>query len=308
MYQTIEEADEVDAGEPGRGSSRWILASMAVAFATLAFITFMSMPSGPSERADEADTDTREVYLSALSEPSPALRRARLADFAQTYPDDPRAGAVRAQLSVLNAREASDWAEVTDVLYDRSLGNLDRLAELDAYEAKWGANLLGGRADEVARLRETLQEEAGTVPSRALEDADSPIPESIQGQAMAGGPITIPPSAPVIPRPQTVPAPPPPRPPRIVETDPELRRAPTPRYPSVARRRGIGAIVELEMDVDARGRVEDVRILRVDAERYGKDFARSAERAASRSRFSPRLLDGQPVPTVGIRKRYRFEP
>ena len=308
MYQTIDEADEVEAGElRRRGSSRWILASMAVAFATLAFITFMSMPSGPSERTDATDMDTREIYLAALSEPSPALRRARLADFAQTYPDDPRSGAVRAQLSVLNAREASDWAEVTDVLYDRSLGNLDRLAELDSYEAKWGANLLGGRADEIARLREDLQKEAASAPSRALETTDSPIPESIQGQAMAGGPSLTPLPAPPIVQPRPLPTPPP-APPRIEEVDPELRRAPSPSYPSAARRRGIGAVVELEMDIDDRGRVRDVRILRVDAERYGKDFARAAERAASRSRFSPRELDGQPVPTTGIRKRYRFEP
>ena len=309
MYQEIDDGEEV--AETGRrpASSKWVLASMVVAFATLGFVTVMSMPSG-GDSGDETETqreDARASYLAALSEPSPALRRARLEDFQRTFPNNARLDSVKAQLSVLDAHEASDWAAVTDALYDRSRSNLDRLAELDAFEGRWNTGQVGGRAEEIAKLRTRLgQEETERPPSRALEAEDSPIPESIQGDNMAGGPIVQAP--PVITFPPVTRSDPAPSPRGPVEVAPRVVRSPTPRYPRAAQRRGVGAVVMLEMDVDARGRVDDVRIVRVDAERYGKDFAKAAERAAKRTRFSPRTLDGQPVPTSGVRKRFRFEP
>jgi TonB family protein len=282
---------------------------MVVAFATLGFVSVMSMPSTTDGGTVTDDSEnSRAAYLAALGETSPALRRARLADFALTYPQDSRTDIVGAQLSVLDAHEASDWAAVTDVLYDRGVSNLDRIASLDAYEAKWGPNLLGGRDDEIAALRERLSKVEDTPPpSRALEEDGSPIPSSIQGSTMAGGPIAQ--TQPVIVLPPVTtydPAPPAVRTP--VETSPRVIRSRRPRYPRAAQRRGIGAVVELEMDVSAKGRVDDVRIVRVEAERYGKEFARAAERAAKGTRFSPRLLDGEAVSTRAVRKRFRFEP
>jgi len=311
MYQEIDDVeDETGNTAPAPKSSRWVLASMVVAFATLGFVTIMSMPSttGGGTVIDESP-DSRVAYLAALREPSPALRRARLADFALTYPDDSRKDIVSAQLSVLDAHEASDWARVTDVLYDRSLQNLDRIAAIDTYEGKWGPNLLGSRTDEIAALRERFTTEEETAPpSRALEEDNSPIPSSIQGSTMAGGPVQQ--VEPVIvlapPAAETFPIAPQTRAP--IEVAPRVIRSRQPRYPRAAQRRGVGAMVMLEMDVDAKGRVDEVRIVRVEAERYGKEFARAAERAAKRTRFSPRTLDGQAVPTRAVRKRYRFQP
>ena len=309
MYQTIDDEELApDESAPARPSMKWVVASMAVAFLSLVMFTVLSSPvSRETPASADALREARTAYLLALAEPSPALRRARLSDFAATYPDSDRADAVRAQLSVLNAREGTDWAKVTDALYDRGASRLDRIAALDTYESVWGANLLGGRADEIARLRQELsREEDSAPPSRALEDEDSPIPDSIQAGTMAGGPVVLPV------QPEIIPVEPVPLPPRTnpnpVETPPKILRSPTPRYPSRAQRRGIPAVVTVEMDIDRRGRVDDVRIVSVNAERYGKEFARAAERAAKRTRFSPRALDGQAVPTIGVRKRYRFEP
>ena len=307
MYQTIDEVEDETSQADVSKASIWPWVATVVAGVILAVVVLLVMPSGTRETPSApGGEDARTAYLAAIGESSPALRRARLSDFIQIYNDSPRASAVAAQLSVLDAREASDWAGVTDVLYDRRASRLDKVAAIDAYEAKWGANLLGGRADEIGALRASLEGEDDTPPpSRALVDEASPIPPSIQGQNMAGG-VAIAPPPEIIELPQPPAVPPPAR--QVVETPPELRRAPTPSYPSSARRRRIGAIVELEMDIDERGRVDEVRIIRVVADRYGKDFARAAERAASRSRFRPRRLDGEPVPTVGYRKRYRFEP
>ena len=317
MYRTIDDADDAgledgvpegaaEADGPERGSARWVVASMAVAFATLAFLTVLSLPSGGSGPGPAVETDeARSAYLAALSESSPALRRARLRDFATTYPDSDRADAVRAQLSILDAHEGSAWARVTDSLYDRRASRADKLAALDTYESVWGPNLLGGRAEDIRERREELMaladEEA--TPSRQLDEEPSPIPESINAGAMAGGPSIYLPPATLPP----LPAPPPAPVTRSVETPPRVVSSPKPRYPSSAMRRGVEATVTIAMDIDERGRVEDARVVSVDARRYGKEFARAARRAAKRTRFDPRRIDGEAVPTLNVTKRYRFQ-
>ena len=313
MYQSIDTEEEARADAEAAaalGSTSvgpWVWASLGVAFLTLVMVTWMSL-SGPGAPVAESEpgASSRGLYLRAVGEPSPALRRARLRDFVDAQPRSPRRDAARAQLEVLDAAEASDWAAVTDAVYDRRQTSTERLAALDRFEARWGKDVLGARGEEIARLREDADtaNRAGA-PEDAVPEFSplpSPIPDSIQGERMAGEarrtlspPLYVPP------------APPPPAR-RAVETPPEVRRNRTPSYPSAAQRRGIGALVEVEMDIDARGRVDAVRVVRVEAERFGKDFARAAERAARRTRFNPRTLDGEPVSTRGVRKRYRFQP
>jgi len=61
------------------------------------------------------------------------------------------------------------------------------------------------------------------------------------------------------------------------------------------------------MDIDERGRVDFVETISVETERYAKDFRRAAERAAKRTRFNPKTINGKPVPARNIRKRYIFQ-
>ena len=306
MYQSIDDELPGDAEEiprPPRLRWRW-LAGGALLIALLLGAAYLSLPSGTSLPEAASGDDGRDAYLRALSEPSPALRRARLEDFLLMNPDSGRAAAARAQLSVLEAHEAGAWAAVTDALYAPGARAEGKLAALDAYESVWGPDTLSGRGGEIRALRQELEAERSrapaTPPSRALEGEPSPIPESISAGRMAGGPAVAPPAVVLPPvRREATPA--------RVEVPPRVLRAPTPRYPRSAQRRGVEGVVELSMAVDAQGRVEDVRIVSVDAPRYGKEFARAARRAAKRTRFSPRTLDGQPVPTANVLKRYRFE-
>ena len=309
MYQTVEDIEVPEDTEAGEAKPRLrTMAAVGLGLAALLGVTVMSLPSGdPAPAVDGTEVLAREAYRAALAEPSPALRRARLADFADVHPDSDRIPAVRAQLSALEAHEASAWAAVTDALYAPGARAERKLAALDDYEAVWGADVLGGRGGEIRALRAELTDVEGEPeppPSRALEGGPSPIPESINAGRMAGGPVVVaPPPMRVIPPVQPTPAPRSTR----VEIPPRVLRAPPPRYPRSAQRRGVEAVVMLSMDVDERGRVEDVRIVSVDAPRYGKDFARAARRAAKRTEFEPRMLDGRPVPTANVQKRYRFE-
>jgi TonB family protein len=94
--------------------------------------------------------------------------------------------------------------------------------------------------------------------------------------------------------------------PKEVIVQPKIRRNVSPNYPRSARRRNIGAIVTVEMDINTEGRVESVETVTIETERYAKDFRRAAERAAKRTRFHPKTVNGQPVPAFGVRKRYIF--
>ena len=105
--------------------------------------------------------------------------------------------------------------------------------------------------------------------------------------------------------------PPPPPPPAVKEvkdiiTPPSVRKNVSPSYPRSAKKRKIGAIVTISMDIDERGRVDDAELVEIEADRYQKDFARAAIRAAKRTRFHPKTVNGKPVPARDVRKRYIF--
>jgi len=82
--------------------------------------------------------------------------------------------------------------------------------------------------------------------------------------------------------------------PRVVEL-PEIA------YPADARRAGTEGKVALLLRVDARGAVSGVRVLAAPS----PSLARAAEEGARRFRFTPGLLDGEPVETE-IRFIYTF--
>jgi len=73
-----------------------------------------------------------------------------------------------------------------------------------------------------------------------------------------------------------------------------------------AKRRNIGAIVVVSMNINNEGRVDSVDIVDIEAERYEKDFIRAAKRAAKRTRFHPKTVNGKAVPAMDVRKRYIF--
>jgi len=51
-----------------------------------------------------------------------------------------------------------------------------------------------------------------------------------------------------------------------------------------------------------------IDVLSVEAERYEKDFVKAAKRAARRTSYYPKTVDGQPRAASGVVKRYKFDP
>ena len=76
-----------------------------------------------------------------------------------------------------------------------------------------------------------------------------------------------------------------------------------PEYPVRAADRGIEGYVVVEFDVTVLGTVENVSVI----ESSNDMFNKAAIKAASRSRYKPKTVDGTPLPTTGVRKLFRFE-
>ena len=309
MYQSIDDPqEELDALE--RGDKRafiWILA--ALCFVLVFAIVYVTSP-GPAETPPQDDANRAEqvTYRKAISEISAPMRRARLQDFITTYPESRYIQSVEAQLDVIDIHESKKWTEVIDIVFAPKISHEEKLAALDSFAAKWGGSLLGGRDDEIRSLRQDILQikDKPTEPSRKLKDLKSPIPQNVPDVMLAGGPRPVAPPPPPI----TRPAPPEPQPEKVVELEivqPKVRRNATPRYPRKAMRRRINAIVTLKLNIDEKGKVAMTELVSVKAERYQKDFIKAAERAAMRTRFHPKTVDGKPRAAVGIVKRYRFE-
>ncbi len=80
-----------------------------------------------------------------------------------------------------------------------------------------------------------------------------------------------------------------------VDAPPKAQRIFKPKYPDEARRRGEQGDVTLELTVDARGRVETVRVV---ASCGFPALEKAAEAAARRATFKPAKRDGTPVSGV----------
>ena len=303
MYQIIDDPEEENRRESG--FSIWPFLIGALLAAIVFFFVWILSPGSPAQPGQSVETAAaRAAYLKALSEPTPALRRARLLDFQRSYPDSDRSLAIRDQLDVIQRDELADWEALISKVYDVRADADEKREALAQYEAKWNRALLGGRGEELDTLTKEIDETAAAqpLPDRNLKDVESPIPETLPSDTLAGAP-------PIYRQPVYIP-PPPPKPVAPVVKDvviqPTVRRNVSPNYPRNARRRNIEAIVIVSMNINAKGRVDMTEIISVDASRYERDFIKAAERAAKRTRFNPKTVNGKAVPAVGVRKRYIF--
>ncbi len=306
MYQSIDDPQEThDENKPRRNVLIWAAAALAL-FTVIAIVYLTSPGISVPQETDDFTKAELATYRKAISETQAPMRRARLQDFLTTYPSSDRNSAVEAQLDVIKSFEASQWLEVTDIVYDSKITATDKLTRLDSYAAKWGGALLGGRNDEIKTIRDGLTGalEAEKLPSRKLKDQQSPIPNSVPDGILAGGPKAPPP-------PQITYIPPVPieRVTVIAQNivPPKVRRPVNPRYPRKAMRGKVEAIVTLKLNIDEKGRVAMTELVNVEAKRYGKSFVKAAERAALRTRFHPKTVNGKPAPAAGVVKRYRFQ-
>jgi protein TonB len=79
--------------------------------------------------------------------------------------------------------------------------------------------------------------------------------------------------------------------------------SPRPRYPELARRRGIGGTVVVRFKIDAHGWVRDAAI---EHSSPAGVFDRAALRAIEKTRYRPRIEDGEAVMTPKATKRFTF--
>ena len=304
MYQSIDETDDVGTDGQITRRNRFLMTCLIlVGLACLIGIAYTSslnsaQNNGPRDGAHQE----RVNYLEAITTPLPAMRRARLTDFLSVYPDSERQQAVNAQLAVLNREEGEAWAALTHIIFDTGKNKEERLVALATYEKDWNPLLLGGRESEAARIRESLELEPLEPPNRKMKET-TPDPESVPNETILVGGAPEPVRTYTYIPPVTIEEP-------AVDTGPvitpsRILRERKPRYPRRALDKGVEGLVVLKLYIDDNGRVEGTELVFADAERYEKEFIRSAKRAARGARFHPKKIDGKP--TAEIReKRYKF--
>ncbi len=314
MYQDVDDIDEIEeeAVSPNKVAR---LKMIALVLSVIVLLMLVMMFSSISKQRNPIEPDyaseQNEIYKTALSESDLPLRRARLIDFIKTYPNHNRIKEAQSAVNEINQADEKDWASVTEVFYDPVQSKPTKMAALELYEDLWGSELLGSRDEEIAALKVLI----GELPPPALsidessetQDFTPPIDQfsdDVSGTIMAGG-ITVPKRTyiPPIQTPSTIL--PPSR--RLNIVPPRIRKSKRARYPSRAQRRGVEAEVILALNIDDEGRVQMTELVSVRAPRYRKDFIKAAERAALQSKYYPQTVDGKPVPTSGLRKRYVFQ-
>jgi protein TonB len=151
--------------------------------------------------------------------------------------------------------------------------------------------------------------EPSAIPGGIPEGPDEPVNITYLGTAMQGvnsqiftGPVTGTglPAAVLIPPPVSMLPPPPPPPVRTpthiggVVLESKVIHRIQPEYPQLAVRARVSGVVILEVIVSDEGEVSDVKVL------SGHPLLREAAVAAVRQwKYSPTLLNGEPVPVLG---------
>ena len=242
MYQSIDDPqDELAIREPKHNRLIW-LAAMLGLMAVVVIVYWTSPGVSVPQNDDDFLKAELATYRKAISEVQAPMRRARLQDFLTTYPNSARTPSVEAQLDVIRTYEASEWIDLTDIVYDPKNAQTDKITALDTYVAKWGGALLGSRTEEIQSIRDTLTEgeEQSISPSRKLKDQKSPIPKDVPDSILAGGPRPVAPPPVFVP---PVPIEPAPKVAALEIIPPKIRRNVNPRYPRRAMRADIEAVV-----------------------------------------------------------------
>ncbi|RKQ69754.1 TonB-like protein [Litorimonas taeanensis] len=321
MYQSIDETQPEEENAKKKRLSPWPFI-IGIVFAGSVWGAIFALKLDAPDTSVKIDLKQASdlLYRKALSEPNPALRRARLNDYLNSVKDGPHKMAVLAQIDVINRYEIADWEKLQDQVYNTfesgnsspALTKDEKLEALNLFEADWGGSYLGTREDDIDRLRGEIigLVEINELPDRRLEDVESPIPDSIPDEVLAGGPSYLENEFDEDDETEPLDALDTPQEDEETAENAPLRVRSNGKlvYPRNAMRRNIGAVVTLELDINEKGRVDSTELVSIEAERYEKDFVRAAERAALRSRYYPKIVDGEPVAVFGVVKRFRFEP
>jgi TonB family protein len=289
--------DVQDAEETQPAPNRlWVFALLGAGFLVLA-IGFVLNSEKPNDQFIAVETtEAQKAYHTILSEMRTGVRLVRLEDFITEHPNSRHILAARAQRSALKTNEEMAWSKLTDRLFDIDGSPETKQIALNEYTDAWGSIV---RSEKLEELTASDEEDDGT--------GFKPIKKKSRfaGGGDAGDLV----GAPIVrqSRPQIRINPPSTRDKRDKVVDARIRTKKSPTYPRSARRKKIPGTVTLSLDIDRRGRVVDTRVISVEARRYKRDFVRAAERAAKRTRFYPKTINGKAVTMRGYVQRYSFK-
>jgi len=297
----LEEIQEPDAASDDTSAApkRFLLLPFIGLFLLLfAFFMIATNTGNRGANADIGPTKAALSYQSLSAETHTGLRLARLDDFLSQYANSSFGMAARSRRDALKVHEEKAWATLTDGFYDTEADEAMKTEAVKTYTDIWTPL---HRPEQLKALNQVLPNDA--VPNFNPNNRKSRFASGGNDKFLEGGPIVrIPARPPVVVRPPEIE--------RIARSrivEPRIRgTAKRPSYPSRAKRRRIEADVVLELDIDDKGRVRQTRVVSVNADRYAKEFARSAQRAARRTRFYPQTEAGRAVPVSGYLQKYAF--
>ena len=253
---------------------------------------------------------TEQIYRDAEATQQKYLRLRALQNFAAAYPESENTAKARTSIEALIADEYQGWLTLSDVFYNVRTKPSAKLEALEAYASEWGGgsykaelNIMRGKLEDapVKSQRKRAQDAPGLTDAPTEKSAPQQKLELAGIDSLAGAAPKIEIFKPAA----TLPvAPPTPQP---VIVDAVISKDRKPKYPSRALARGITASVTVSMDITAEGKVKNTRIVQAATGRYAREFGISALRAAKRTRFDPRTVDGVAMPTNGYTRKYTFE-
>lgn len=278
---------------------------LGIVFAAYAFLWLIGRSTSDTRpRLDLPQRTAEQVFLDAQGTPVKSIRLRALRNFTAAYPDSAYSERALESIEALSADEYQGWLTLSDVFYDAQADKEAKQEALESFAGEWDGGTyqeqlqtMRLQLEQTPAKRRTLNTERALAGRQEAEVEAAPV--RVDDLAGAAPTVEIYQPAAVLPA-----APPKPK---IVIVDAQIERDRKPRYPSRALARGVEASVTVSMDINDEGRVKDARIIQAATGRYAREFGISALRAAKRTRFTPKTIDGVPAPTNGYTRKYTFE-
>lgn len=294
MATTKHQPAEDAAHPPNIFSTYAIIALVLVAFLVLVFVARAHIRAQSAARVLTLNQIQHTAYQDILKETRTGVRLARWQDFIETAPESGYRQAARLHVSVLKAYEKTAWAHYSEHIYTVRANAEETTKARLHYVENWGALI---RAEQLS-----VKENEAASKALSFKTAKSIYAKDENVDALIGAPSIR------VTTPRTYRRPPTQQKPKQISAFQEVRvkTARKPNYPRSAKRRGVSAEVVLSLNIDDRGRVKITKLVSVKAKRYRGDFVRAAKRAARRSRFYPKIIEGVPVNTSNYQRTYTF--
>lgn len=233
--------------------------------------------------------NTHADYQRILGETHPGIRLARLADFLKYTPDSADANSARLQHDILQMHEQRAWADLSETIYALEASVEDKTRAKDTYIENWSTLTRIKQLDALPLTPPTHRVKAVSIYTEPLDTTSlAGEPEKKRKRKARASKKKVE------------------KPVETLVVKARIKRARAPVYPRRAQERQVEALIVLNLTIDKRGRVIRTRTLDVDADRYKSDFIRAAKRAARRTRFHPKTINGKPVGTRNFKRKYKF--